>query len=144
MQPESSTLSKPTAAIAVVVGAAVGYGLSYAVLFTSGLVFLWGLVFSGIHPNEAYAKAYESTAYLVFAHMIGFACLVPGGLWAAKLSQSSATRNAFAAGVVVIFFAALANLVPYYLPIPYWSRVVSLLAPVPAFLLGAYMHRNAA
>jgi hypothetical protein len=134
----------PSAGTAVVIGAAVGNGLSYAVLFTCGLVFLWVLVFSGIPANDAYAKAHESTAYLLFAHSLGFACLVPGGVWTAKLSLDSHVRNALWAGVLVSLFAFLANFVPYYVPIPWWSRIASVALPVPAFLLGALLHRHAA
>src|SRR5262249_36777958 len=98
----------------------------------------------GVSGNNAYARAHESTLYLVFAHLVGFLCLLPGGLWAAKLSTSSQIRNAVLAGVLVAAFAFLGNLVPYSLPIPFWSRVASVLLPVPAFILGAMLQRRAA
>ncbi len=142
--PLLSTTNKPRTAIAVVIGAAVGNGLSYSVLFVSGLVFLWILVLSGVPANDAYSRAYESTPYLLFAHALGFACLVPGGSWAAKLSYHAPVRNALLAGLLVALFTLLSNFVPYYLPIPWWSRLASVAAPVPAFLLGALLQRRAA
>jgi hypothetical protein len=131
-------------AAAVLIGAAIGNSLSYAVLFVLGLFFLWVLVAQGIPGNDAFARAYESTRYLVFAHLVGFLCLVPGGLWAARLSETSHIRNATLAGLLVAGFALLGNLVPYYLPIPLWSRVASVLLPVPAFVVGAVLQRRAA
>jgi hypothetical protein len=143
MTPEP--LLRPVGSVsAVVIGAAIGNGLSYAVLFTMGLVFLWALVARGVPGHEAYGRAYESTWYLVFAHSGGFLCLVPGGLWAARLSARSHVRNAALAGVLVTLFALLGNVVPYYLPVPLWSRIASVLLPVPAFVLGAYLQRRAA
>ncbi len=123
--------------VAIVIGAAIGNGLSYAVLFVFGLIFLWTLVAGGIPGNEAYVQAYESTAYLLFAHAVGFLCLLPGGAWTAKLSGRSCIRNAAIAGCLVAVVALLSNLVPYYVPIPFWSRLASVLLPVPAFVMGA-------
>ncbi|HEV6968675.1 hypothetical protein [Roseateles sp.] len=131
---------KPTAA--ALLGAAVGIASSYVVLFISGLVFVWALVWSGVPENESYARAYESTAYLAFAHALGFVCMLPGGLWAARFSERAHTRNAAIAGLLVALFALTANLVPYYLPVPLWSKVASTILPIPAFMLGAAFHRN--
>lgn len=131
---------KPT--VAVLLGSAVGIALSYVVLFVSGLVFVWALVWNGVPENESYARAYESTVYLAFAHVLGFACMLPGGLWAARFSERAHTRNAAIAGLLVALFALTANLVPYYLPVPFWSKVASAVLPIPAFILGAALHRN--
>jgi hypothetical protein len=128
---------------AVFIGAAIGMGLSYVVLFVFGLIFLWTLVAQGVPGNESYARAYESTPYLVFAHLVGFLCLLPGGMWTARLSANKSLRLAFYAGLLVALFALIGNLVPYYLPIPFWSKVASVLLPVPAFLFGARLHAHA-
>jgi hypothetical protein len=129
---------------AVFIGAAIGVALSYVVLFIFGLIFLWTLVAQGVSGNDAYARAYESTSYLLFAHLVGFLCLLPGGLWSVRLSANSGFRHALYAGLLVTLFALIGNLVPYYLPIPFWSKVASVLLPVPAFLLGARLHTSAA
>jgi hypothetical protein len=128
---------------AVFIGAAIGIALSYVVLFVFGLIFLWTLVAQGVPGNESYARAYESTPYILFAHLVGFLCLLPGGLWTARLSANTSVRHALYAGLLVTLFALISNLVPYYLPIPFWSRVASVLLPVPAFLLGARLHKHA-
>lgn len=117
--------------------------LSYVVLFILGLLFLWVLVAQGVPGNESYARAHESTTYLVFAHSVGVLCFVVGGLWAAKLSGSRHIRNAAVAGGLVAAFALIGNLVPYYVPVPLWSRAVSVLFPVPAFVIGALLGRRA-
>jgi ABC-type methionine transport system permease subunit len=129
---------------AVFIGAAIGMALSYVVLFIFGLIFLWTLVAQGVPGNESYARAYESTPYLVFAHLVGFLCLLPGGLWIARLSAHTSIRHALYAGLLVALFSLIGNLVPYYLPIPFWSKVASVLLPVPAFILGARLHTRAA
>jgi len=131
-------------AVAVFVGAAVGNGLAYAVLFTAGLVFLWYLVATGVPGNEVHAKAHQSTGYLLFAHILAFACLLPGGYWTARLSAKSSLRNAAFAGLIVCTLTFLAYLVPYDLPAPWWSRLVGILAPLPAFVLGAALYKRAA
>ena len=127
----------------VLIAAAVGYGLSYVVLFVFGLIFLWVLVGLGVPGNETLVRAYQSASYLLFAHAVGFLCLMPGGLWAARLSATSHFRNAALAGAVVAVVTLLGNLVPYSLPIPPWSRAASVLLPIPAFLLGAVLQRRA-
>lgn len=122
---------------AVLVGAAVGHGVSYAVLFVSRLVFLWILVAQGVPTQGLYARVYESMPYLVYAHALGFLCLVPGGYWSARFSSTSPVRSALLSGGLVAAFALLSNLMPYELPTPLWSRIVSAASPVPAFWLGA-------
>lgn len=122
---------------AIVIGAAIGIGLNYVVLFVFGLIFLWLLVAGGISGTEAYVKAYESIAYLLFAHTVGFLSLLPGGAWTAKLSGRSRILNAAIAGSLVAVVALLGNFVPYDVPIPFWSRLASVLLPIPAFVMGA-------
>jgi hypothetical protein len=147
MTMKSSSFQQPRpevrASAAVLIGAAVGSALSYVVLFIFGLVFLWVLVAQGVPGNESYARAYESTTYLAFAHAVGFICLLPGGYWASRLSQRRHSRNAALAGAMVAVFAVIGNLVPYYLPVPLWSRIASIILPIPAFLLGAWLQRRA-
>lgn len=128
---------------AVFIGAAIGMALSYVVLFIFGLIFLWTLVAQGVPVNESYARAHESTPYLVFAHVVGAMCLLPGGLWTARLSANTSVRHPLYAGLLVALFALIGNLVPYYLPIPFWSKVASVLLPIPAFLIGAWLQAHA-
>lgn len=122
---------------AVVVGAAVGSGVSYAVLFVSCQVFLWILAAQGVPTQALYAQVCESTPYLVFAQSLGFLCLVPGGYWSARFCSTSPVRTALLSGCLVAAFALLSNLMPYELPTPLWSRIASAVLPVPAFCLGA-------
>lgn len=133
-------LQKHRSTVAVLIGAAVGNGISYAVLFVCGFFFLWYLVASGVPADQAYVKAHESTGYLAFAHIVAFACLLPGGVWTAKLSQVAPVRNAFIAGLVVSALTLLAYFMPYDLPAPNWSRAVAVLCPIFAYLVGAHLH----
>jgi hypothetical protein len=143
----SSEVKDPKAnssSTAILVGAAVGNGVSYAVLFLMGLVFLWVLAAQGVSQQELYARAYQSTGYLVFAHVVALVCCAPGGLWSARLGPDKPYRNALLAGSIVSALALSANLMPYELPIPLWSRVASVIIPLPAFLLGAYWQQRGA
>jgi hypothetical protein len=127
---------------AIAFGAAVGNGIAYAVLSGCGLVFLWALVAQGVPTQELYSRAYQSNFYLIFAHVVGLGCLVPGGYWTARLSREGPFRNAWLAGLLISVFSLAQNLVPYNLPIPFWSRIVSVAIPIPAFLLGALWWRR--
>jgi hypothetical protein len=131
-----------SATAAILLGAAIGNGAAYAALGLCGLVFLWLLTLQGAKPQELYTLAYQSTSYLVFAHLIGLICLVPGGYWAARLSCGRHLVNASFAGFLVAAFAMIQNLVPYDLPIPFWSRIASIAIPIPAFLIGALWWRQ--
>ena len=138
---ESTTGNSGTA---VLIGAAIGNGISYAVLFVFGLVFLWSLALQGVPTQDLYVKAYQSTSYLAFAHIVGFLCLIPGGYWSARLSPNKPLLAALLAGGIVAAFTATTNLIPYELPIPLWSRITSVVAAIPAFGLGAAWWRRAA
>jgi hypothetical protein len=133
-----------SSATAVLIGAAIGNGISYAVLFVFGLVFLWSLALQGVPTQDLYVKAHQSTSYLAFAHVVGFLCLIPGGYWSARLSPHKPLLTALLAGGIVAAFTATANLIPYELPIPLWSRITSVVTAFPAFALGAAWRQRAA
>jgi hypothetical protein len=131
---------EPSARItAVLTGASIGNGIAYAVLAALGMGYFWLLVLQGVPTEALYAHAFASTYYLVFAHAVGFMCLVPGGYWSARLSPNSGIAAALWAAATLAALSALDLLAPYELPIPAWSRVASLLEPFPAFWLGALL-----
>lgn len=144
--PPRAALAEPSRSagnvIAVLVGAAIGAGVAYVVLSLCSLVLVWVLFAQGVPSADIPARAYEATGYLAFAHVIAFVCGLPGGYWSARLSASRWLRNAILGGVLVSLFTLLLNLVPYYVPIPLWSRAMSLLTPVPAFIVGAWWWRT--
>ena len=129
---------------AVLIGAAIGCGISYAVLLIFGLVFLWILVAQGVPSQELYARAYQSTGYLVFAHLTSVFCLAPGGYWSTRLDPTNSLVSAVIAGALVSVFSMTSNLLPYELPIPMWSRILSVVIPIPAFSIGALWWRREA
>ena len=147
MQTETNPYAAPRAPLpehapstritAVLIGASIGNGIAYAVLAALVMGYFWLLVLQGVPTEELYAHAFASTYYLAFAHAVGFVCLLPGGYWSARLSPDSGTTDALWAGAIVAALASLDHLAPYELPTPTWSRLVSLLAPFPAFWLGA-------
>jgi hypothetical protein len=106
------------------------------------LIFLWVLTAQGVPVQELYLRASQNSAYLVFAHIVGLVCLMPGGYWVAHLSNERSILTASLAGSLVSAFALLENLTPYIAPIPFWSRIVSVAIPVPAFILGSWCWRS--
>jgi hypothetical protein len=141
--PEQASRPRLTA---VLIGAAIGNGIAYAVLAVIGLGFLWLLRLQGVPIEELYVRMFASTPYLVLAHTAALICMLPGGYWSARLSPSKGTAAALWAAVLMAAFAALDLIAPYELPLPAWSRPVSLLSPFPAFWLGAviWYRRDAA
>jgi hypothetical protein len=127
-------------ATAVAVGSALGVGVAYAAQFFFLLVFLWVLVAQGVPRTDTYARAYESNEIFVLLLVANFLGGLVGGYWSARLSTGRRRRSAVLAGVTVALFTALQYyLLPYYLPGPAWSRIASILLPVPTFSVGGWL-----
>jgi len=122
----------------------IGVGASYSALYLSGLIFLWVLVAQGVPPEQTYARAYESTPYLIYAHTLGFVTTSVGGYWAARLSPNQALRVTVKAGLLASAFAFAQLSLPYDLPIPWWSQLASIAIPLPAFIAGMTWQRHRA
>lgn len=130
--------------VPMVVGFCVGVGGSYVALFTSGLIFLWVLIAQGIAPENVYAQAYQSTPYLIYAHILGFVTTAPGGYWTARLSSDGTLWQVIFAGSLMTIFAFVQLAIPYELPIPWWSQIASVVTPIPAFVAGMYLWKHRA
>lgn len=147
MQTETNPYAAPRAPLSeqatrsfisvVLLGAAIGNGFYYAAISVLGMGYFWLLVLQGVPTGQLFVHVYASSAYLVFAHSVGFICMVTGGYWSARLDEEKGSSAALWAAAVLSALAILDHLAPYDLPIPAWSRVVSVLAPFPAFWLGA-------
>ncbi len=129
--------------VAVLIGAAVGNGILYAVSSTTALIFLWCLAFHGVSPESLYLKLCESTGYLVLEYVLSLLCLISGGYWSAKLGPQSPYRHALASGTVFTLLTVIHFFYPFEIPHPIWSRPLLLVTTIPAFLLGARWWRNA-
>jgi hypothetical protein len=127
---------------AILVGFSVGNGVSYFFLYVFATAFLWVLAAQGVPSQELYSRAYQSTAYLIFAQSVALLTIIPGGYWCARLSPRNAMVNALLAGLLLSLFAFAQLLIPYEVPNPTWSRIASVVIPVPAFLLGALWWRK--
>lgn len=124
-------------AMPIVIGFCIGNGASYAILYVSGLAFLWILVAQGVTPQHAYAQAFQSNSYLLYTHALAFFATAFGGYWTARLSQRDPVWHALFAGVGMLLFGVVQFAVPYELPVPSMSRLITIVSPVPAFLFGA-------
>lgn len=124
------------------VGFSVGVGLTYAVLMPLGCTYLWLLVAQGVPTAQLYLKAYNSVGFLLFSHVVGFATTIVGGYWSARIGRDHTLIPATLAGLANVLFVGVQYLMPYDFPQPGWSRIVSLAAPLPAFLFGAMLARR--
>jgi YD repeat-containing protein len=132
--------SAGSAAGAALIGAFVNLGAYWAVASIPGWIDMWTLVGAGVPSAQVFWRAYQSTPFLLLEHGIGLACQAFGGYWAAKLCPHSARKSAAIAGAMTAVFALLQDtLTPYDLPIPMWSRALSVLMPIPAFAFGALL-----
>jgi len=132
-------------ATAIFIGFAIGNGASFAVLYLSALALFWVLALQGAQPHDLYPRAYQSHAYLAFAHTAGFATTAIGGYWCARLAPRGGVLNAALAGILLSVFVFAQMMIPYdRTVIPGWSRALSLLLPVPAFICGALLRRSRA
>jgi hypothetical protein len=123
---------------AALIGAFVSLGAYWAVASVPGWIYMWALIGTGVPSSQAYWRTYQSIPFLLLAHSIGLACQALGGYWAAKLCRQSALKSAAVAGAMTAVFALLHDtLTPYDLPIPMWSRALSVLTPLPTFVFGA-------
>lgn len=125
-------LSKP-----VFIGVSIGAGAAYIAMSLSGLAFVWYLSLSGTPMADLYRRAYASVPYLLFAHAEGFASMAIGGYWAARTAERRAGLAALIAGAIYALFVLLQYSTPYSWPIPFWSRALSVVLPLPGYLLGA-------
>ena len=104
---------------------------------------MWTLVGAGVPSSQVYWRAYQSIPFLVLQHGIGIGCSAFGGYWAARLYVPKPLKAAAIAGVMVAVFTSLQEtLIPYEVPIPTWSLALSVLTPIPAFLIGAGWRRR--
>jgi hypothetical protein len=122
---------------AILIGAAIGNGIAYALLSVFGVIFLWILVAQGVPTQDLVARVYQSTGFILFGHAVAFFCCSAGGYWSARLSRDRHLSAALAAGVLLSLLTVVVLLIPYSSPLPAWSNVASVIVPVPAFLLGA-------
>jgi hypothetical protein len=120
----------------VVIGVAIGGGLVYITLMPIGNLFLWVLFAQGVPTDQLYVRLCESPFYLGLAHLLGFCALTPGGYWAIRLDSERKLASAFWAGLAYAVFCLSTFMVPYSQPFPLWSNVLSLIIPIPAYLLG--------
>jgi hypothetical protein len=95
-----------------------------------------------VPSHELYAQISQSSAYLAFGHGLAVLGCVPGGYWSARLGPEKPYFHSFVSGGIVALLTLTAYIVPYELPIPFWSRVVSVVTPFAGFLLGAQCWRR--
>lgn len=125
-------------------GVCIGSGAGYIAMGLSGVGFLWWLALSGAPMADLYREAYTNVPYLLFAHAVGFACMAAGGYWTARMAPLRAYSTAAIAGVLSALFVVLEYSIPIAWPNPFWSRALSVLLPVPGYVLGAYLCRRRA
>jgi hypothetical protein len=79
---------EPSGMTPILVGAAIGAGASYVLLTLSGLAFFWLLAVQGVPSQELYARAYQTTWYVLAAYMVSAGCYAFGGYWTSRLAST--------------------------------------------------------
>jgi len=122
----------------------IGCGLMMVISVAISYVFLWSWVAQGVPTEQLYVRLFASSAYLSLAHFAGFSGLVASGYWAIRLDPERQLSTAFWAGTAYLAFEVVSSVTPYNNPTPLWSQILSLVAPIPAFLLGGVWARRKA
>lgn len=118
-------------------GACIGLGAFYLPGVVISTVFLWILVSQGVSINQVYVEFYKTESFTITCHVIGFVAMSYGGYWSAKLSSRNPVWHAFIAGILVSMMASTSLMSPYELPIPSWSKFISVVCPTVAYVFGA-------
>ena len=140
--PQPEPAGTPTA-MPIFVGVTVGMGLWYVVGSLSSLVFGWWLTLAGVPTAQLFQRFYTDAPFLACCHILTFLCMATGGFWATGASGGRRSA-ALISGLALTMFVVLQFATPYTVPYPGWSRLLSLLLPLPAYLVGARLHRRRA
>lgn len=126
----------------VFIGLLMGAGSAYLLMSLTGQVCFWWLALTGTPIADLYRRAYDSMPFMVVEHTMGFACMATGGYWAARMSAGRSSSVALVAGAIFTVFTVVQYITPYSLPIPFWSQALSVLLPIPGYLVGASVFRR--
>ena len=138
MQPSSSGLK------AVIIAAAVGNGILYFAASVLAWAYMWHLSAQGATGMDLYLPLYQSTGYLLVAHVIGVFAMLTGGYWCARLSNDRRLFRAAMAGLIIVVQVILHLTSPHGQPYPFWTCVASLVMPIPVYVAGAMLWRRPA
>lgn len=126
----------------VSLGILIGEGANIVLVSILWIVSSWVFRSQGVPVNELGAHAYQSTAYLITAGILGFASFVFAGGWCARFAPESALRTSFFSGILLFCFCFVSLLVPYGPPVPSWVVVSGFIIPLVAYPVGAILYRK--
>ncbi len=130
--------------VPVFVGTSVGTGSYYLTANVVGFAFMWWLTATGTPLARLYREVYANVPFVLASHVLASACMALGGYWAARIDATGRRRPALLCAVATIVLVLLQDALPYDLPIPGWSRIASLVLPIPLYLAGAALWRRRA
>lgn len=130
-------------AVQVFVGFSVGMGFAYAVLMAIYWAYSWILVGQGVAVNQLFKHTYGADGYLIATIAPGVLALMTGGYWAIRIGRDDALAPAVWAGCAYTVLAAMLCVMPYDSQSPGWSIGLSLITPIPAYLIGGLLARRA-
>jgi hypothetical protein len=123
----------------VTAGFLLGTGLAFTVQTLSGVVLTWLLVSSGVRTEDLYSAMAESPGINLWAHLLNVAAVMCAGAATAWLKPEAPIATASWLGGVMVAFVVLQFAVPYDYPAPLWSKVLTLITPIPSAIGGALL-----
>jgi hypothetical protein len=115
----------------------IATGVAYTLGVIHSNLALWIYVKGGASFEVIYTAFSSSPLHNLIGHAINAVAAVIGGYWAAKHALARPFQHAALAGLLMLIPVCAAVLVPYTLPQPTWSVVLSFLVPLPSALAGA-------
>jgi hypothetical protein len=101
---------------------------------------LWVLTQRGLSAQEAYGQLFDSTGQNFVSAIVNFLCNAVGGYTASSLASKRFVVHGISAGVISLLFVAVMYATPISYPSNAWTVAWLVLIPVPAAVLGGYLH----
>lgn len=131
-----------SASTAISIAFLFGLGLFYLLSVVTGLLTSWLLIAGGTPVQDLYTVMYESPWINLLGLVVSFVSLMVSGAIVACLRQESPYQGAIALGAISMVFVIAQYLVPFDYPTPAWSKLASILSPIPGCPLGAWLWKR--
>ena len=127
--------------LAILAGLAADVGGTFIGSIVVTLVFGVMLASDGLSPAEVERQLAESGPFQVFSLLFGLSFTVLGGYVAARVANHRELWHGMALGIASLVFGEV-YIALFDLDIPFWQRLASWVAMIPAGIWGASIYRK--